>query len=153
MKPTLEYSVVTELSDAQARQLHGLYEDEWWTKGRSLEDVQTMLRHSDLIFGVVDPRSQRLLAFARVLTDRVFKAFIFDVIVHPDHRSAGLGSFLMAHLTAHPIISRVRHVELYCLPERASFYQRFRFSAEIGAARLMRRSTEFRSPPGASEPV
>ena len=27
-----------------------------------------------------------LVGFARVLTDTVYKALIFDVIIHPDHR-------------------------------------------------------------------
>ena len=101
-----------------------------------------MLQHSDFIFAVIAPDTGQLMAFARVLTDRVFKALVLDVIVHPGHRSAGLGSFLMAHITAHPILSRVRHIELYCLPERVEFYQRYGFTTELGEVRFMRRTHE-----------
>lgn len=142
MEPTVQYPVSTALSEAQTEQLHSLYQGEWWTVGRSLADVRTMLQHSDFVFAIAAPGTQQLLAFARVLTDRVFKALVLDVIVHPDHRSAGLGSFLMAHIAAHPVLSRVRHIELYCLPGRATFYQRRGISSELGELRFMRRVNE-----------
>ena len=131
--------MVNALSQAQTIQLHALYEGEWWTLGRSLPEVRVMLAHSDFVFAACDPKSHELLAFARVLTDRVFKAVIFDVIVHPDHRSAGLGSLLMQHICEHPVLRTVRHIELYCLPERADFYARLGFTAELGNLQLMRR--------------
>ena len=111
------------------------------SKGRSLEDVRTMLAHCDFVFGVVARDSPKLLGFARVISDGVYKAFIFDVIIHPEHRSEGLGTFLMESLMAHPVLSRVRHIELYCLPERVPFYERHGFSAEVGEIVLMRRTS------------
>jgi GNAT superfamily N-acetyltransferase len=132
--------VVNTLTEAQIVQLHSLYQGEWWSVGRSLADVRTMLQYSDFIFGVVTADSQQLLAFARVLTDCVFKALVLDLIVHPEHRSVGLGSFLMEHILAHPVLSHVRHIELYCLPERMQFYHRYGFTSELGELHLMRRS-------------
>lgn len=130
------------LSEAQVGQLHSLFQNEWWSAGRSLADVRVMLQHSDFIFGIVAPQSQELLSFARILTDRVFKAAIFDVIVHPAHRHAGLGSKLMAHILSHEDIARVQHIELYCLPERAQFYQRHDFTAELGELLFLRRTNQ-----------
>jgi GNAT superfamily N-acetyltransferase len=137
--------VLYALSEAQTEQLHLLYQHEWWSVGRTLADVRAMLQHSDFVFGIVAPETQQLLAFARVLTDRVFKALVLDVIVHPEHRSAGLGTFLMTHILADPVLSRVRHIELYCLPERADFYRRQGFTAELGELLFMRRSNELES--------
>ena len=54
-----------------------------------------MLRHTDHVSGVCDAKTGRLLAFARVLTDGVFKAFVFDVIVAAECRGRSLGSRLM----------------------------------------------------------
>ncbi len=103
-----------------------------------------MLQNSDFIFGMVTPESQELLAFARILTDRVFKAMVFDVIVHPAHRQAGVGSLLMTHILARPEIARVQHIELYCLPERVRFYQRHDFTAELGELLFLRRSNQLK---------
>src|SRR4051812_5061151 len=107
MKPSERYLIVDALSEAQVVELHTLYQGEWWTVGRSLEDVRTMLAHSDFIFGVVARDSPQLLGFARVLSDHVYKGFIFDVIIHPEHRAAGLGTFLVEGIMAHPVLSRV----------------------------------------------
>ncbi len=141
-RETTQLHIVNKLTEAQTEQLHSLYQGEWWSVGRSLADVRTMLQHSDFVFAIAASGTQQLLAFTRVLTDRVFKALVLDVIVHPDHRSAGLGSFLMAHIATHPVLSRVRHIEIYCLPERVAFYQRCGFSSELGELRFMRRVNE-----------
>jgi GNAT superfamily N-acetyltransferase len=140
MKPSDRYIVLDKLSEPQIEQLHALYQNEWWTKGRTLEDVRTMIAHGDFVFGVVERDSPELVGFARVISDHVYKAFIYDVIIHPEHRAAGLGTFLVESIMSHPVISRVRHVELYCLPERVGFYERHGFSADVGEVRLMRRT-------------
>ena len=86
---------ITSLNDTQIRQLHQLYQNEWWTKGRTLDDVRRMLDHSDYLFGLCEPQTDDLVAFARVLTDRIFKAFILDVIVAPRHRGHRVGAAMM----------------------------------------------------------
>src|SRR5262249_19709448 len=119
--------------------LHQLYQKEWWTKGRTLGDVRRMLDHSDYIFGLSEPESMNLVGFARVLTDRVFKVFIFDVIVAAQYRDHGLGRLIMDQILQHPDLLSVKHFELYCLPELIPFYERCGFSADVGAIVLLRR--------------
>ena len=80
------------------------------------------------------------MAFARVLTDGVYKALIFDVIVAGSHRDHGLGRALMDALLEHPRLKSVRHLELYCLPELIPFYRRWGFSDELGELRFLRRA-------------
>ena len=99
-----------------------------------------MLEHSDYVFGLVKPVTDELVAFVRVLTDRVFKALVLDFIVHPKYRSAGLGKKLLRHVMEHEVISRVRHVELYCLSELVGFYEKHGFTGELSELRLMRRT-------------
>ncbi len=41
-----------------------------------------MLAHTDLVFALVDTDSDRLVGLARVLTDTIYRASVFDVIVH-----------------------------------------------------------------------
>ena len=136
----MDFVSVSHLDETQTAQLLDLYRNEWWTRERRPEDVREMLRHTPYLFGICEKDSKRLVAFARVLSDRVYKALVFDVIVHPDFRAHGLGRRLMMEIAAHPDLRRVRHVELYCLPELEPFYERLGFTAEIGGVRLMRRS-------------
>ena len=136
----LEFIDIDRLSEAQARDLHALYQNEWWTRGRTLEDTLAMLRRTDLLFGVMEKASGRLVAFARVLTDTVFKAFVFDVIVSPERRGRGLGTRLLRRIVAHPELRGVRHLELACRPELIAYYERLGFTTELGGTLLMRRN-------------
>ena len=42
------------LTEPQVHDLVRMFQNEWWTKGRELSQVQEMLRHSDLIVAVCD---------------------------------------------------------------------------------------------------
>ena len=137
--PQPTYSFRTTLEERHVRELHALYQGEWWTRGRSLDEVRRMIEHSDLLFALCDQTGDRLLAFARVLTDRVFKALIFDVIVAPGRRTEGLGRRLMDSIVGHPRLAGVRHFELYCLPDMVPFYEKWGFSTDVGGVTFMRR--------------
>jgi predicted GNAT family N-acyltransferase len=122
------YHFVEQIDDRLRGDLMELYRHEWWTNQRRDEDVARMLQHTDLVVGVCSDDG-RLVGFTRVLTDRVFKAVIFDVIVARDHRGDGLGKRLIDYVLDHPMVAAVRHVELYCKPEMIPFYRKWGFTA------------------------
>jgi GNAT superfamily N-acetyltransferase len=134
----MEYIALEKLQEAHVHDLLALYRAEWWTRARRLEDVRRMLDGSDLVVGFCRPEGG-LVAFARVLTDGVFKAIIFDVIVHPGVRGRGLGRRLIERIITHPSIRDVRHLELYCLPEMIPFYEKWGFSTDVSGVVFMRR--------------
>lgn len=131
--------LITSLSDLQVAQLVALYQGEWWTRGRKYDDIKTMLQFSDFIFAYVD-MEDNLIAFARVLTDRVFKALLFDVIISPRYRACGLGRALLGEIKVHPVLAKVKHMELYCLPELQPFYQALGFSSDTAGVSLLRKT-------------
>ena len=131
--------LVHELTAAQADELWRLFQDEWWTRGRSLDEVRRMLAGTDLVFALAGDDGE-LAAFARVLTDGVLKALVLDVVVAPRWRDGGLGRRLMDAVLAHPELAGVRHFELYCPSEMAPFYEQWGFTADLGALRFLRRS-------------
>jgi len=102
-----------------------LYKNEWWTNKRKKEDVIKMLKHSSLIFGIV--KNNKLIAFARVLSDFVYKALIFDVIVDREYRRLGLSRKLLNEIFNHPKLQNVSGFELYCQAEMIYFYNKFGF--------------------------
>ena len=133
---------IHRLDEAHVRHLHALYQEEWWTAGRRLADVRRMLVHSSIVVAFCEARSDRLVAFARVLTDRVYKALILDVIVAGGLRGRGVGRRLLEAVLARPELADVRHFELYCRPERAAFYRHLGFVGEAGDLVLMRMRRE-----------
>ncbi|PZV13621.1 MAG: GNAT family N-acetyltransferase [Leptolyngbya sp.] len=120
-------TLIYQLTPAQIEQLHQMYGQEWWSKERTLADVPTLLSNSDLLFGLWDEEAQRLAAFSRVLTDWVYRAIVFDVIVAADYRGQGLGAKLIEHVTTHPHLAQVECIQLFCTPEMQPFYEKYGF--------------------------
>jgi predicted GNAT family N-acyltransferase len=127
------------LNCPQIEQLWHMYQAEWWSRGRKIEDVRRALQHSDLIFAFCDSETGRLAAFARVLTDYVYKAVIFDVIVDRPHRDTGVGRLLLDAVTSHPALLFVENLELYCRPELVAFYKKWGFTADLDELCFMRK--------------
>ncbi len=129
--------VIYELNDNHIEQLHRLYQNEWWSNGRTQETTRKCVANSQLCVALVDTQDE-LIGFARVLTDFTFKALVFDVIVREDLRGNGLGDMLMSLIRSHERLADVTHFELYCLPEMSDFYARHGFTTDVGNIQLMR---------------
>jgi predicted GNAT family N-acyltransferase len=121
------YYLIDALTPMQVEQLLQLYQQTWWAKERELAEVQRMLSQSDLLFGLCAEDTQTLVAFARVLTDGVYRAIVFDVIVSEAHRGQGLGVMLIQQVVSHPVLSQVECIQLFCLPDMRPFYQKHGF--------------------------
>jgi GNAT superfamily N-acetyltransferase len=120
-------------------QLMELYAAAWWATNRTTAEVATMLERSDLVFALVDRHADRLVGFARVLTDGVYLAMVLDVIVAEDARKRGLGASLMEAIMTHAAVRPVRSVELVCQPDLVSFYRRWGFTDQVGQSTLLRK--------------
>ncbi|MBD1812358.1 GNAT family N-acetyltransferase [Microcoleus vaginatus DQ-U2] len=134
------YRIVETLNDSQVSDLMDLYKNEFWSDKRTREDVVKMLAATDVIIGFVD-ESDRLIGITRVLTDFVYRAMIFDVIIKPTHRKMGLGAKLMDAVLTHPELQGVEHFYLNCLPNMMPFYERWGFSDDMGELKFLRRTT------------
>ena len=129
---------VSVLTSSQTEQLVRWFDDLWWTGGRTRTDVEQMLRHSTIV--AFADRDGGLAAFARVLSDRVYKALVLDVVVAEEQRGRGVGATLMDAVLAHPAVASCQHVELYCAPDLIAFYQGYGFTSEVGTLAFMRRT-------------
>lgn len=118
-----------------------LYKSASWTVDRKRDDVKPMLANSDVTVGLCEETTGKLVAFARVLTDFTYKAFIYDVIVLPEHRNHGVGSQLMEALINHPKLRDVLHQDLYCLEALVPFYNKCQFEFLPEEFVVMRRTT------------
>lgn len=139
-KIPFDFEMVHQLSQKQIRELRRLYPAEWWSKDRKISDIKKMLEHSDIVIGLVEPKKKKLVGFTRVLTDYVYKALVFDVIVAEPYRNRGLGKLLMEAVLRHPALKKVEHIELYCLPELIPFYQQWGFTEKLGRLRFLRKN-------------
>jgi predicted GNAT family N-acyltransferase len=135
---TNKFKRINSLNKDQLEQLIVLYKNEWWTSDRQEIDIKKLLKGASVVFAYADPVGE-LAAFSRVLSDGVYKAFVFDVIVSEKFRGYGLATRLINDILTDDSIYCVRHIELYCKLELNDFYKKFGFTSEVGPINLMRK--------------
>lgn len=116
----------SERKDFDQAQLLRLYAQAPWAKGRTLEDAREMLAHTDLALSAWD--GERLIGFGRVLTDYVYRASIWDVIVDEAYQGQDIGTEIMQRILHHPSLKRVELFWL-CTRDKQAFYEKLGFSA------------------------
>jgi predicted GNAT family N-acyltransferase len=137
------YRVIHSLEEQHVTGLMELYRHEWWTNTRTLEQARQVVQSSDLVVGICDG-GDNLVAFARVLTDWIFRATVYDVIVASNHRGQGLGHRVIKEVLSNPVLASIQHIDLYCRPELVAFYEGLGFSSPGVSVRLMRVTRPFR---------
>ncbi|HAN73430.1 MAG TPA: GNAT family N-acetyltransferase [Planktothrix sp. UBA8407] len=120
--------VVQDLTPSQIQDLEQLYKLGWWSHQRTLEDIQKMLTHSDIIIGLIDDQTQKLIGFTRILTDYIYRAMIWDVLVESSYQNQGLGKQLINEILTHRDLQEVELFLLICLPEMVDFYDKLGFN-------------------------
>ncbi len=98
----------------------------FWAQDRTAEDLGIAIAHSNPVISVW--AGDALIGFARATSDGIYRATIWDVVIHPDYRSSGLGRQLVQTLLAHPHLNRVERVYLMTTHQQR-FYERIGFEA------------------------
>lgn len=117
----------SERKDFDPTGLMRLFEQADWAQGRTLEDTRTMLAHSDLVITAWD--QDLLVGCGRVLTDYLFRASIWDVIVDKPYQGRDIGSEIIQRILHHPLLNRVELFWL-CTRYKQAFYETLGFSAK-----------------------
>lgn len=114
---------IYELPEDRIPELEALYRSyEWWAD-RDVDDVRRAYEHTDCFVGLCDGEIGKLIAAARVLTDFVYYGTIYDVIVAEERRGSNVGHQLLEAVTAHPSLSSVDVLGLYCREGLSPFYE------------------------------
>lgn len=111
---------------AQVQQL--LSVGAFWAQHRTLSDLETAIQHSEPVVTAWD--GERLIGFARATSDRVYRAVLWDVVIHPEYRGRGLGRTLVKTLLAHPSVQKVERVYLMTSSQQG-FYERLGFTENL----------------------
>lgn len=131
----------SERQDIDPAQLVRLYVQAPWAAGRTEADVREMLAHTDLALSAWD--GQKLVGFGRVLTDYVYRASIWDVIVDKEYQGQDIGTQIMQRILDHPSLKRVELFWL-CTRDKQAFYEKLGFSAKEQTGMVWARSRQAR---------
>tara|TARA_R110000868_G_scaffold323854_1_gene584798 strand:- start:1057 stop:1461 length:405 start_codon:yes stop_codon:yes gene_type:complete len=126
------------MTGEQFDQLHKLMQKMWWSADRTKEEMKIMLQHC-LPFVVIEDSTQHLVGFARVLTDGVRYAYIYDVMTEEHLRGIGIGKTIMSAVLAHHRFTRVKYFELTCAHDMVGYYKKFGFLEDLESVVAMRK--------------
>jgi GNAT superfamily N-acetyltransferase len=102
---SVSYEIDTDRARLDLAMIHDFLARSHWAKGIPLDVLKKAIDHS-LPFGVYRDGTQ--IGFARVVTDRATFAYLADVFIVPEERSAGVGRRLIDTILAHPELKGMR---------------------------------------------
>jgi GNAT superfamily N-acetyltransferase len=136
-----EYEISTDRSRLDLDAIHAyLSVEAYWSRGVSRDVFERSIRHS-LNFGLY--RGDEQAGFARVVTDYATFGWLADVFVLPEHRTAGLGKWLVETVVLHPELRGLRRWIL-ATRDAHELYARFGFQPVADHPRFMARETPTR---------
>jgi ribosomal protein S18 acetylase RimI-like enzyme len=96
----------------------------FWASDRRRQDLQVAISNSNPVVSAWD--ADRMVGFSRGNSDGVYRATIWDVVVHPDYQGAGLGRKLVETILADPMVAHVEKVYLMTTNQQR-FYEKIGF--------------------------
>ncbi len=95
-----------------------------WSR-RPLRKVKKAIEHSFVVVTMWEVRGsyRRLVGFSRATSDHAFNATIWDVVVHPEFQSRGLGKALMQSIVKELRREDISNITLFADPQVVKFYQ------------------------------
>lgn len=112
-----------ELQPADAPDLVRLYETYDWWADRTVEEVRTAVANSVAV-GLRDAGD--LVAAGRVVTDGVYYAKLYDVVVTEPRRGEGIGTTLLEAICARPELKDT-FLAVTCREGLVAFYEQAGF--------------------------
>jgi aralkylamine N-acetyltransferase len=114
--------------DIDLYELEELCDAVGWSR-RPMRKVRKAIQYSFLVVSMWQQRgvTRRLIGFARATSDHAFNATIWDVVVHPEFQTKGLGKALMRYTIKKLRNEDISNITLFADPHVVNFYRRMGF--------------------------
>ena len=103
----------------------------YWADKRSREQVELSMKHSKC-YGVFVDDEDKLVGFARVISDFATTYYLCDVIIDPDYRNNGFGAALVGYIENLPEYQGLRGVLI--TRDAHGLYEKFGYETLNGRA-------------------
>ncbi len=131
-----EYTISTNPEKLNIETIHWFISTQsYWGTGRPVELVKKSIENS-FPFGIY--HGEKMIGFARVVTDYATFAWIADVFVLEEHRGKGLSKWLMEVILSHPELQGFRRWVL-ATKDAQELYRKYGFQELKRPERWMER--------------
>jgi N-acetylglutamate synthase-like GNAT family acetyltransferase len=115
----------SDSKEIDPQSLLGLFEQAPWAQGRTVEGTQSMLGATNVVISAWD--NENIVGCGRVITDYIYRASIWDVIIDKNYQGQDIGSGIINRILNHPILASVELFWL-CTQDKQAFYRNLGFS-------------------------
>ncbi len=120
-----EFTISTDRSRLDVDEIQRfLVEDSYWARERTLDQTKAAIDNS-ICFGLY--HHDKLIGFARVVSDKATFAYIGDVFVLEEYRGRGLSKWLMQVIVEYPELQGLRRWVL-ATRDAHGLYSQFEFA-------------------------
>ena len=129
----MDLKIHSDFSKLNLDEMKEIYSSVGWTK-HTKEIIKQVFEVSNVITSVTV--NGRIIGFGRAMTDGVFNAAIYDVIVHPEFQKQGIARQIMEYLFDK--LSNISCVHLISTSGNEDFYKKLELKrTKTGMARYL----------------
>ena len=130
----MEYRIIDGAQNMKLEDIQRLLKMTYWADKRSPETVEKSVRNASC-YGIFLEDVNKLVGFARVISDYATTFYLADVIIDPAYQRQGLGTALVSYVLSRPVYQGLRGILL--TSNAHGLYRKFGF--ELNTERAMTR--------------
>ena len=127
----MNYRIIKGADRISAGEAERLLKETYWANHRSAETIEKSMRNS-ACFGIWSDDEQKLIGFARVISDYATTWYLCDVVIDPAYQHQGLGKELVSYIASSPEFAGLRGLLL--TRDAHGLYSRYGFESAEGRA-------------------
>ena len=105
----MRYRILDGRESMDLQDIIRLLKSTYWADRRSEEQIGRSVLNSSC-YGVYLEEEEKLVGFARVISDYATTYYLCDVVIDQDYRSRGLGTALVSYIESLPLYRGLRGV-------------------------------------------
>ena len=103
----MNYRIVDDLDKMKLEDIVRLLRMTYWADKRPIEKIEKSVRNSSC-YGLYLEGTDKLVGFARVISDHATAYYLCDVIIDKEYQRKGLGTALISYINSLPDFSGLR---------------------------------------------
>ena len=107
----------------------------YWADKRSREQIEKSMRNSSC-YGIWLDSEEKLVGFARVISDYATMLYLCDVIIDPEYRHQGLATALLSYIESLPLYTGLRRFLI--TQDAHALYRKFGYEVVDGRVMVKR---------------